>query len=143
MPLSILYCDTVMEALHNTEVSCLLCLQLEMALQYAVFNKVVLLNSAEVKFSAVPYLDTYRIVTLLVIHSPSVHYCVCALGWVKCREQILNMDHHTCPNVTSLYLKTTEAKALLCCTAVLGNAGKMMLLSDSLICSPLCSAHML
>ncbi len=33
----------------------------------------VLLNYSEVKFSAVPYRDMYRIVTLLVIHSPSRH----------------------------------------------------------------------
>ncbi len=25
--------------------------------------------------------------------------CVCALGWVKCREQILSMGHHTWPHV--------------------------------------------
>ncbi len=31
-----------------------------------------------------------------------VHYCVCALGWVTCRAQILSMGHHTWPHVTSL-----------------------------------------
>ncbi len=30
-----------------------------------------------------------------------VHYCVCALGWVKCRAQIPSMGHHTWPQVTS------------------------------------------
>ncbi len=33
-----------------------------------------------------------------------VHYCVCALGWVKCRAQIPSMGHHTWPHVTSLSL---------------------------------------
>ncbi len=28
--------------------------------------------------------------------------CVCALGWVKCKAQILSMGHHTWPHVTSL-----------------------------------------
>ncbi len=32
MPLPILYCGTAMEALHNAEVNCLLCLYLAMAL---------------------------------------------------------------------------------------------------------------
>ncbi len=31
-----------------------------------------------------------------------VHYCVCALGWVKCRAQIPSMGHHTWPHTTSL-----------------------------------------
>ncbi len=31
-----------------------------------------------------------------------VHYCVCALGWVKCRAQIPSMGHHTWPHVTSI-----------------------------------------
>ncbi len=31
-----------------------------------------------------------------------VHYCVCTLGWVKCRAQILSMGHHTWPHTTSL-----------------------------------------
>ncbi len=33
-----------------------------------------------------------------------VHYCVCALGWVKCRAQIPSMGHHTWPHTTSLSL---------------------------------------
>ncbi len=33
-----------------------------------------------------------------------VHYCVCALGWVKCRAQILSMGHHIWPHVASLSL---------------------------------------
>ncbi len=35
-----------------------------------------------------------------------VHYCVCALGWVKCRAQIPSMGHHTWPHVTSLSLSS-------------------------------------
>ncbi len=31
-----------------------------------------------------------------------VHYCVCTLGWVKCRAQIPSMGHHTWPHTTSL-----------------------------------------
>ncbi len=31
-------------------------------------------------------------------------HSVCALGWVKCRAQILSLCHHTWPNVTSLSL---------------------------------------
>ncbi len=33
-----------------------------------------------------------------------VHYCVCALGWAKCRAQIPSMGHHTWPHITSLSL---------------------------------------
>ncbi len=29
---------------------------------------------------------------------------MCALGWVKCRAQILSMGHHTWPHFTSLSL---------------------------------------
>ncbi len=36
-----------------------------------LFIRNFLLNSSEVKLSAVPYRDAYRIVTLLVIHHPS------------------------------------------------------------------------
>ncbi len=36
-----------------------------------------------------------------------VHCCVCALGWVKCRAQILSMGHHTWPHVTSLKKKNS------------------------------------
>ncbi len=31
-----------------------------------------------------------------------VHYCVCVLGWVKCRAQIPSTGHHTWPHNTSL-----------------------------------------
>ncbi len=34
------------------------------------------------------------------LHTVCVYYCVCALGWVKCRAQILSMGHHTCSNLT-------------------------------------------
>ncbi len=32
-----------------------------------------------------------------------VHCCVCTLGWVKFRAQILSMGHHTWPHITSLH----------------------------------------
>jgi len=32
----------------------------------------------------------------------TAHWCVCALGWDKCRAQIPNMGHHTLLYVTSL-----------------------------------------
>ncbi len=32
--------------------------------------------------------------------------CVCSLGWVKCRAQILSMGHHTWPHITSLSLNS-------------------------------------
>ncbi len=31
-----------------------------------------------------------------------VHFCVCALGWVKCKAQIPSMGYHTWPHTTSL-----------------------------------------
>ncbi len=61
------------------------------------------------------------------VHGVCVHYCVCALGWVKCRAQILSMGHHTWPHVTSKFkfkIKFTEEfghtakKSMECCSDV-------------------------
>uniref|UniRef100_A0A672TBF2 Dishevelled associated activator of morphosis 2 n=1 Tax=Sinocyclocheilus grahami TaxID=75366 RepID=A0A672TBF2_SINGR len=46
-----------------------------------------------------------------------VHYCVCALGWVKCRAQIPSMGYHTWPHketgsTDDLYVSSRKVKEL-------------------------------
>ncbi len=61
------------------------------------------LNKAPNPPTAPRVLQQYACPLLRVcVHGVCVHYCVCALRWVKCKAQIPSMGHHTWPHITSL-----------------------------------------
>ncbi len=77
--------------------------------KYMNYVPIVVATDLEVHFSVlkkgVSQYFYYYIVYIVIKYTllqVCVHCCECALGWVKCREQIPSMGHHTWPHTTSL-----------------------------------------